>query len=46
MPSLFTNYEGTDPEVSANGNSNSAPGIDRNTVPMAQSFTIGLNLGF
>lgn len=43
---LFTNYEGTDPEVSTNGNSNSAPGIDRNTVPMAQSFTIGLNLGF
>jgi TonB-linked SusC/RagA family outer membrane protein len=43
---LFTNYEGTDPEVSTNGNSNSAPGIDRNTVPMAQTFTIGLNLGF
>jgi TonB-linked SusC/RagA family outer membrane protein len=43
---LFTNYSGTDPEVSANGNSNSTPGVDRNTVPMAQTFTVGLNLGF
>lgn len=43
---LFTNYSGTDPEVSANGNSNATPGVDRNTVPMAQTFTIGLNLGF
>jgi len=43
---LFTNYAGTDPEVSTNGNANSAPGVDRNTVPMAQTFTIGLNLGF
>jgi TonB-dependent starch-binding outer membrane protein SusC len=43
---LFTNYSGTDPEVSTNGNSNSAPGIDRNTVPMARTFTVGLNLGF
>ncbi|MDO8366004.1 MAG: TonB-dependent receptor [Saprospiraceae bacterium] len=43
---LFTDYSGTDPEVSTNGNSNSAPGIDRNTVPMAQTFTIGLSLGF
>ncbi len=43
---LFTNYTGTDPEVSTNGNSNLTPGIDRNSAPMAQSFLFGLNLGF
>jgi len=43
---LFTGYTGTDPEVSTNGNNNSTPGVDRNTVPMAQTFTVGLNLGF
>lgn len=43
---LFTEYSGTDPEVSTNGNTNATPGVDRNTVPMAQSFTFGLNLGF
>ncbi len=43
---LFTGYSGTDPEVSTNGNSNSTPGVDRNTVPMARVFTVGLNLGF
>lgn len=42
---LFTGYTGTDPEVSSNGNSNTTPGVDRNTVPMSQSFTIGVNLG-
>ncbi|HMN89607.1 MAG TPA: TonB-dependent receptor [Saprospiraceae bacterium] len=43
---LFTQYTGTDPEVSTNGNENRAPGVDRNTVPMARTLTIGLNLGF
>ena len=43
---LFTNYEGTDPEVSTNGNTNQTPGVDRNTVPMARTFSFGLNLGF
>jgi TonB-linked SusC/RagA family outer membrane protein len=43
---LFTGYSGTDPEVSTNGNTPGAPGVDRNTVPMAQTFTIGINLGF
>jgi len=42
---LFTGYTGTDPEVSTNGNSNTTPGVDRNSVPMAQSFTVGINLG-
>lgn len=43
---LFTGYTGTDPEVSTNGNTNSTPGVDRNSVPMAQTFTVGVNLGF
>lgn len=43
---LFTDYTGTDPEVSSNGNSNGAPGVDRNSVPMARTYTVGLNLGF
>jgi TonB-linked SusC/RagA family outer membrane protein len=43
---LFTGYTGTDPEVSTNGNTPGAPGVDRNTVPMAQTFTVGINLGF
>jgi len=42
---LFTNYSGTDPEVSTNGNSNTAPGVDRNTVPMPRTYTVGVSLG-
>lgn len=43
---LFTGYSGTDPEVSTNGNNNDAPGVDRNSVPMARTILVGLNLGF
>ena len=43
---VFTNYTGSDPEVSANGNSNLAPGIDRNTAPQARSFAFGVNVTF
>ena len=43
---LFTNYSGTDPEISTNGNSSLAPGVDRNTVPMARTLLVGLNVGF
>ncbi|MFZ4427427.1 MAG: SusC/RagA family TonB-linked outer membrane protein [Saprospiraceae bacterium] len=43
---LLTNYTGTDPEVSTNGNSNQSPGVDRNSVPMARTFLVGLNVGF
>ena len=42
---LFTKYTGTDPEVSTNGNSNTAPGVDRNTVPMPRTYTVGVSLG-
>ncbi|MGN8070386.1 SusC/RagA family TonB-linked outer membrane protein [Mucilaginibacter sp. 22184] len=43
---VVTGYKGSDPEVSSNGNSNLAPGIDRNTVPSSRIFTFGLNVGF
>jgi TonB-dependent starch-binding outer membrane protein SusC len=43
---LFTNYTGTDPEVSTNGNINVSPGVDRNSVPMARTILVGVNVGF
>jgi TonB-linked SusC/RagA family outer membrane protein len=43
---VFTNYTGSDPEVSTNGNSNLTPGIDRNTVPQARTYTFGVNVSF
>jgi hypothetical protein len=43
---VITNYTGSDPEVSANGNSNLTPGIDRNTAPQARSYSFGVNISF
>ncbi len=43
---IITKYPGPDPEVSSNGNGNTNQGIDRNTVPNARTFTVGLNIGF
>jgi hypothetical protein len=43
---VFTKYTGSDPEISANGDSNLAPGIDRNTAPQSRSYTFGLNINF
>jgi TonB-linked SusC/RagA family outer membrane protein len=43
---VLTKYTGSDPEVSANGNSNLTPGIDRNTVPQARTWTFGVNVTF
>ena len=43
---LITKYTGADPETSTNGNSNLAPGVERNSVPQARTFTFGINLGF
>lgn len=42
---LITNYSGFDPEVSTNGNSTTAIGVDRNSVGQARTFTFGINLG-
>jgi TonB-linked SusC/RagA family outer membrane protein len=43
---VFTKYTGSDPEVSTNGGSNLAPGIDRNTSPQARTYTFGVNVTF
>jgi hypothetical protein len=43
---VFTKYTGSDPEVSTNGNSNLAPGIDRNTAPQSRTWSFGLNVSF
>lgn len=43
---IITKYPGPDPEVSSNGNSTQAQGVDRNTAASARTFTIGLNVGF
>ncbi len=42
----ITSYTGIDPEISSNGNSNIAPGVDRNVVPQARTISVGLNVGF
>ncbi|MFD2965781.1 SusC/RagA family TonB-linked outer membrane protein [Sphingobacterium bambusae] len=43
---LWTNYTGIDPEVSSNGDSNVAPGVEYNTAGLGRTFTFGLNLTF
>ncbi len=42
----LTNYTGADPEISSMGDTNLAPGVDRNTVPQARTFSFGINLTF
>lgn len=43
---LITKYSGIDPEISVNGGSNTAPGVDRNSVGQARTYTAGLNVSF
>lgn len=43
---ILTGYSGIDPEVSANGNSNTAPGVEYNTAGLGRTFTVGLNVTF
>ena len=43
---VLTNYTGSDPEVSTNGNANLTPGIDRNTAPQARTYTMGVSINF
>ncbi len=45
-PFIITNYPGVDPEISVNGNTALTPGVDRNTVGQARTFTLGINVGF
>lgn len=40
----ITKYTGADPEISTNGNINVTPGVDRNSVPQARTYTFGINL--
>jgi TonB-linked SusC/RagA family outer membrane protein len=42
----FTNYSGSDPEISSNGDSNLSPGVDRNSAPQARTYTMGLSVNF
>jgi TonB-dependent starch-binding outer membrane protein SusC len=41
---IITGYSGTDPETSSNGNSNLAPGVDRNSIPQARTYSVGLSI--
>lgn len=42
----ITKYKGSDPEISVNGNAALTPGVDRNTIGQARTFTFGLNVNF
>ena len=42
---LLTPYKGADPESSSNGNSNTTPGVEKNSIGQARTFTFGLNVG-
>ena len=43
---VITDYTGSDPEISSNGDTNIAPGVDRNSVGQGRSYTFGLQVGF
>ncbi|CAM3943670.1 TonB-linked outer membrane protein, SusC/RagA family [Pedobacter westerhofensis] len=43
---LITKYSGQDPDISVNGNTNTTPGVDKNSVPQGRTFTFGMNIGF
>ncbi|WP_343850152.1 TonB-dependent receptor [Algoriphagus jejuensis] len=42
----FTDYEGYNPEVSAQGGSPLVPGVDAGGYPLARTYMFGLNVGF
>jgi TonB-linked SusC/RagA family outer membrane protein len=41
---LWTKYSGADPEISANGHSNIAPGVEYNTAGPGRTWALGLQL--
>lgn len=43
---LLTKYTGTDPESSVNGNSNTTPGVEKNSVGQARTLTLGISVSF
>ncbi len=42
---LFTKYTGTDPESSINGNRNTSPGVEYNSMGNGRTITFGVNIG-
>ncbi len=42
----ITGYSGADPEISSMGDTNIAPGVDRNSVPQARTISLGANISF
>ncbi|HCZ36651.1 MAG TPA: SusC/RagA family TonB-linked outer membrane protein [Cytophagales bacterium] len=42
---LFTKYTGVEPESSINGNRNTSPGIEYNSLGNGRTITVGVNLG-
>lgn len=42
---IFSKYPGPDPEVSSNGNTSSAAGVDRNTIANGRQVLFGVNIG-
>jgi TonB-linked SusC/RagA family outer membrane protein len=43
---LFTPYPGADPEVTSQDNSSATQGFDRNMMPNAKIYTVGLKVNF
>ena len=43
---LFTPYPGADPEVTSTDNTSATQGFDRNMMPNAKIYTIGLKVNF
>ena len=43
---IITGYSGSDPEISTNGNSNTTPGVEFNSIGQAKTITFGINVGF
>ncbi len=43
---IFTPYPGADPEVTSQNNSSATQGFDRNMMPNAKIYTIGLKVNF
>ena len=43
---VLTKYSGTDPEISVNGNTNTTPGVEKNSIPQGRTFTLGVSANF
>jgi TonB-linked SusC/RagA family outer membrane protein len=43
---LITGYKGTDPESSSNGNTATSMGVEKNSVGLGRTISLGVNLSF